>query len=124
MGLGSPGGLELCASIISAGEAGALLVGMRDGAGPSSWMTASNVAYSATDIAFGLGVGALELGKKGDTWYAQLALGAMAIGCGARAIEYAAGGKHPFCANSGLLAVDILKLLLAAGAVAAALLGK
>jgi hypothetical protein len=51
-------------------------------------------------------------------------LGAMAISCGARAIEYAAGGKDPFCANSGLLAVDVLKLLLAAGAVAATLLGK
>jgi hypothetical protein len=90
--------LALSAATLSVGESGALLVGMRDASGPAPWMTASNVAYAA--------------------------LGAIALSCGLRAAEYASGSGNAFCANGPLLGVDLLKLALAAGAVAATVAGK
>ena len=110
--------LALSASTMSVGESGALLAGMRDAAGPSPWMTTANVAYAVTDIGLGVGLGAAELAGKGDAWYAKAALGALALSCGARAIEYAVGSAHPFCANAPLLAVDLAKLVLAGAALA------
>ena len=116
--------LALSVATISTGESGALLAGMRDSGGPSPWMTTANVAYAISDIGLGIGLGAAELAGKGDAWYARAALGALALSCGARAIEYASRPEHPFCANAPLLAVDLAKLVLAAGALAYSLSSK
>ena len=70
---------------------------MRDSAGPAPWMTGTNVAYAASDIVLGLGLGAAELAGKGDDWYAKAALGTLVLSCAARAVEYAVGPAHPFC---------------------------
>jgi hypothetical protein len=116
--------LALSAASLSVGESGALLVGMRDATAPAPWMTARNVAYAISDMGLGLGLGAAELAGKGDGWYAYAALGALALSCGSRAVEYRAGAPRPFCENAPLFAVDLVKLALAAGALAASLAGK
>jgi hypothetical protein len=113
--------LALAAAVLSAGESGALLAGMREGEKPSQWMTGANVAYAVSDIGLGLVVGAAELGGMGGSWYSMAALGALTLSCGTRAVEYALGAPQAFCANGPLFAVDLAKLLLSGGAFAAQL---
>jgi len=116
--------LGLSAATVSGGESGALLIGMRDSAGPAPWMTGLNVSYAVTDIALGLIVGAAELTGQGDSWYAKAALGAMALTCATRAIEFLCAAENPFCANGSLFVMDVIKLALAAGAFVVVLYGK
>jgi hypothetical protein len=108
--------LSLTVATLSVGESSALLIGMRNSAGPAPWMTNSNIAYAISDIALGLALGVVELRGKGDCWSAKAALGAIVLSNGARAIEYFARRSHPFCANGPLLVFDIAKLGLATGA--------
>ncbi len=113
--------LVLIVSILSVGESGALLVGMRDASGPSPWMTGSNVAYAVSDIGFGLSILTAELSKHGDSWFTYAALGGLALSCGARVIQYKT--PNAFCANEALFAMNLVKLGLLMGTITVKLIG-
>jgi len=111
------------AGLVVAGEALALLAGMRLlSEGDNPWVSVKNDLFLALDMVTGLGLVYLALAHRGAAWpYAFSVLAGLALlAHGYREWEYLARASNPFCANGPLFAVNNLKL---AGLLASVLLG-
>jgi hypothetical protein len=115
--------VTVVAGLVVAGEALALLAGMRLlSEGDNPWVSVKNDLLLTLDIVTGLGLVYLALAHRGAAWpYAFCVLAGLALlAHGYRGWEYLARASNPFCANKPLFAVNHLKL---AGLLASALLG-
>jgi hypothetical protein len=113
----------LLTGLVIAGEAFALLVGMRFlSEGHNPWISFKNDLFLVLDIVAGLGLVYVALAHRGSGWpYALYSLVGLALLThGYREWEYLAGSSNAFCANVPLFIVNTVKLV---GLVAVLVLG-
>jgi hypothetical protein len=115
--------ITLFTGAVAAGEALALLVGMRILSGDDNpWISSKNDLFIVLDIMTGLGLVYVALAPPGAAWpYLFFLVAGLALLTHAyREWEYLAPAAHPFCANPPLFFVNNLKL---AGLLAATVSG-
>lgn len=100
--------LIIILSSISVFESSALLVGMRNSAGPTSWMNLSNIAFCISDIICGLFLSLFYFLKDQKITLAFLIF--LLLSNFYREIEFIVKRDNPFCFNSGLFIVNTIKV--------------